>query len=134
MTFSNLPNNPPQQSLAITTSYTQVGAGVLNGDVSFMSVQVTNSGAGDVNGFKIQVQLFRDGPWFDYLGNTDFASTTEGTMVKASSVGPHAVTSGNSAFAIVRMDGIYAMRLMAKGTAAATLSVSWFAKRVRVFG
>jgi hypothetical protein len=133
MTSSAFPNNPPQQTVAINSSdYVVVGAGVLNGEVSFLSIQLANNGPGTVSSFKIQVQLFPNGPWFDYLGDSDFGSTSESIMIKASSLGINATTNGGTSYAIVRLDGCYAMQFLAMADQDNTsVVVSWYARRQR---
>lgn len=132
--MANLPNNPPQQTLTLTqtATYEEVGAGVVKGDVQTIAIEMICT-VGSLTDFKVQVQLFPDGAWYDFLGSSDWAATDEYYLLKASSTSPATLTAGAAGWAIVRLDAIYAFRLMVRAAAnPTTVTCNWLGKRARL--
>ena len=85
---------PVNQTVSVTTSLAVIGTPlVLNGVARDVSLEIKNTGAAALTGFKIQRQFTDNGDWVDWIANTDFSTAT----AKCNASGG---TSGNKVYAL----------------------------------
>ncbi|CAN5950973.1 unnamed protein product [Sphagnum jensenii] len=97
---------------------------LLKGDGTYVSFEVSVTGD-TLTSFIVQCQFYPNGPWHNYIGQSDFASTTEWAMVKASANNPATLSAGNTSFAIVRVEALYKIRFQAQGSGTGSIQIVW---------
>ena len=113
-----------QENTAVTTEFTEVLAPQMTaGFISYMAIEVENESGGDLTDFRVQIKMHGSGQWFAYVDDENFDSTTNSNMLWASATGPHEVAAAGFAAFIVRLEGVFAFRLLAKSASASVVSV-----------
>ena len=93
-------------------------------DDATLSVSVLNSTGGSMTSFIVQLKDNPDSAWYNYLGNTDFDSTTNANMIFASASGPHEAATGATSVAKVKVPSVYGIRFIAAAGSTGNITIS----------
>jgi hypothetical protein len=122
------------QTVSVTTSLAVVGTPVaLNGIGRDVSLAVANTGSSALTGFKIQRQFIDNGPWVDWLANSDFATATSKFSASGGSSGNLVNTLPAGATGWIDFDpgAAVAVQFLASAASATTLSLNGGARLIR---
>ena len=113
-----------QENTAVTNADTEVLALTMTaGFISYIAIEVENVSGGTLNSFKVQIKTHGSGEWHTYVSDANFDSTTNSNLLFSSDTGPHEVAAAGFAAFIVRLEGVFAFRLLAKSASASVVSV-----------
>jgi hypothetical protein len=115
---------PVNQIVAVGTSLAPVGSPIiLNGVARDVSLEVKNTGAAALTGFKIQRQFIDNGDWVDWLTNTDFDTATTKCNASGGTSGNkiYALAAGNIAWLDFDPGAVVAVQFLASAASATTL-------------
>ncbi len=98
------------ESITITTSYVDILTLILDGRADVLNLELENTGAAALTGFKVLLKDHADGEWYDFLSGVDFDSTDLSNMLFASATGPHELGAAAIAHAHVRVNAAYGVK------------------------
>jgi hypothetical protein len=81
---------------------------------------VLNTGGTALSDFRIQVQMSLKGAWHDYIIGSDWA-TKDNVMIRQANL--PTVAGGSFGWAVIRVDGIYAVQFVAKVASGSTTCI-----------
>ena len=101
---------------SVTTAYTVLvtsTAGSQRGGGEIVNLEVVNLGATAFSNLKIQLRDHPNGEWYDYLGASDFASSSNFNML-FSTVGPDTLAGGAKGHICFRVNSADGWRVAAE--------------------
>ena len=115
---------PINQTVSVGTTLAVIGTPLLlNGCGRDVSLEVKNTGAAALTGFKIQRQFIDNGDWVDWLTNNDFDTATAKCSASGGTTGNKLYFLGPGLIAWLDFDpgAAVAVQFLASATAATTL-------------
>jgi len=106
---------------AATPTYadtTTLATVTLGGQAQYLAFEVQAYGTLSFYSFMVRARNHASGQWYDYVGDTDFDSTTNSNMLFASATGPHELICGSGAAVVtvyahaqIRVNGVASVAL-----------------------
>ncbi|MGA2232318.1 MAG: hypothetical protein ABSH22_15580 [Tepidisphaeraceae bacterium] len=115
------------QTVSVTTSLAVIGTPlVLNGIGRDISLAIANTGSAALTGFKIQRQFIDNGPWVDWMANTDFQTATSKCCASGGTSGNVVNTLAAGATGWIDFDpgAAVAVQFLASAASATTLTLT----------
>lgn len=117
------PGAPAGPSTTVTSSDTVVNGIVTKGLTDYVAIEVLNTASTALASFRVQMQLTRNGAWYDYILSNAWG-TVDRVMVRQSGL---PTVAGNAAgWAVIRVNGLYAVQFVATtGSGTTTVVCNW---------
>lgn len=117
------PGQPHGQTVTVTSSDTAVNDLTTKGLLDYLTIEVLNTGGTALSDFRVQMQMTLNGAWYDYILGSAW-STKDNVMIRQANL--PTVAGGSFGWAVIRVDGLYAVKFIAKvASGSTTCIVNW---------